>query len=159
MYRIRTIRAEDNALIAGIIRSVMQEFNADPQTTVLGDPTVDRMFETYREASAVYYVVEQEDEVVGGCGIRQLDGTAEKVCELQRMFLTSAARGKGIGEALLKKCLEDAAAFGYEKVYLESLPDMKVALGLYEKNGFTKIPKAMGCTGHGGCDIYMVKSL
>ncbi|WP_026135712.1 GNAT family N-acetyltransferase [Nafulsella turpanensis] len=159
MLKFREITKEDNPRIAAIIRAVMQSFNADPATTILGDPVVDRMFESYQVERAVYYVALLDGEVVGGCGIKALDGGPEGVAELQRMFLKPEARGLGIAGQLMERCLHKAADFGYRQVYLETLGDMLPARALYRKYGFSEISQPMGNTGHGGCDIRMLKEL
>lgn len=153
---IREIRPGDNSALREIIKKVMTEFNADPKTTVLGDPSINTMFENYQEPRAAYYVVEDNGTIFGGCGIRQLDGGPKNICELQRMFLLPEARGKGFGKKLIDLCISKAKEFSYTRIYLESLGQMDSAIALYEKSGFKKIPKSLGNTGHGGCDVFMV---
>ena len=159
MQTFREITKEDNPLIADIIRSVMLRFNADPATTILGDPVVDSMFESYKTERAAYYVALVEGEVVGGCGIKALDGGPSGVAELQRMFLKPEARGRGIAGQLMARCLQKAAEFGFQQVYLETLGEMLPARSLYRKFGFKEIDHPMGNTGHGGCDVRMLKEL
>jgi len=159
MINIRPIQPSDNEAIAAIVRKVMTEFNADPRTTVLGDPTLNTMYENYQQPNAFYFVVENNGEIIGGCGLKQLDGCEESICELQRMFLLSESRGTGIGKQLIQRCIEKARQFNYKKMYLESLAQMHSAIGLYEKSGFKRIEKSLGNTGHGGCDIFMVSDL
>jgi putative acetyltransferase len=159
MLQIRPIAPSDNRRIAEIVLSVMKHYDADPQTTIAGDPTLHHMYENYREARAAYYVAEWQGQVVGGCGIRQLEGTEENICELQRMFILPEARGQGIGKALMEKCLAKAGNFGYAQVYLETLGEMREAQELYRKFGFRKIDQPMGDTGHCGCDVKMLKEL
>ncbi len=156
---IREIRESDNPVIAKIIRTVMGEFDADPQTTILGDPTLDRMFQTYQQPKAIYYIIENGDQIVGGCGIRQLDNSEENICELQRMFLLPAARGKGYGKKLIELCIQKAKEFNFDKIYLETLSQMKTAIGLYEKTGFERVKNPLGNTGHSGCNVHMLLNL
>jgi putative acetyltransferase len=152
----RKIRPGDNPLIEAIVRKAMTEFNANPKTTIIGDPSLKTMYENYREERSVYYIAELEGVVVGGCGIKQLDGSKENICELQRMFLSKEARGKGIGKKLMELCLSDAKKFNYKQVYLETLSDQHEAMVLYKKTGFKLIPLPLGDTGHGGCDVNMI---
>jgi putative acetyltransferase len=44
-------------------------------------------------------------------------------------------------------------------MYLESFPDMKEAIRLYEQNGFRYLDKPLGNTGHYACNVWMVKNL
>ena len=156
---IREITIEDNEIIASIIRTVMKEFHADPKTTILGDPTLDNMFTNYQSTGSAYFILEENDVVVGGCGLKHLDNSKENICELQRMFLLPESRGKGYGKKLIDLCLKKAREFGYEFIYLETLSQMKKAIQIYETAGFKKINNPKGNTGHSGCNVYMSMTL
>lgn len=43
--------------------------------------------------------------------------------------------------------------------YLETLESMSQARALYEKYGFKPETKALGCTGHTGCNRFMTLAL
>ena len=60
---------------------------------------------------------------------------------------------------LIEKCLEFARSAGYKKVYLESMPELRQALKVYEKFGFTYLKGPMGNSGHTGCSLWMIKEL
>jgi putative acetyltransferase len=60
---------------------------------------------------------------------------------------------------LIEKCIEFATAKDFKKIYIESMPELKKALGIYEKFGFRYLDGPMGNTGHFGCDIWMLKEL
>ncbi|MDP9230989.1 MAG: GNAT family N-acetyltransferase, partial [Bacteroidota bacterium] len=107
----------------------------------------------------VYYVAEINNEVVGGGGIYSSSGLPVDTCELVKMYLRPKVRGMGLGKMLIEKCLEFAKAAGYKKVYLETMPELKQALKVYEKFGFEYLKGPMGNTGHYGCDMWMLKSL
>lgn len=156
---IRKISQTDNILIADVIKKVMYEFNGDPNTTILGDPTLNAMFENYQEPRAIYYIVEINNVVAGGCGIKQLEGEKEEICELQRLFLSAETRGIGIGKQLLDICLTASRVFHYRQMYLETLSQMTKALSLYTATGFKKINTPLGNTGHSGCNVYMLKEI
>jgi putative acetyltransferase len=44
-------------------------------------------------------------------------------------------------------------------MYLETMPELRNAIGLYEKAGFTYLSGPMGNSGHFGCDLWMIKEL
>jgi len=44
-------------------------------------------------------------------------------------------------------------------MYLESMPELSNAIGMYQKNGFKKITGPLGNSGHTGCDVWMIKEL
>ena len=156
---LRKIEQKDNAAVAEIVRSVMLELGAPKVGTAYADPNLDTMFETYQNPNAVYFVVEQEEKIIGGAGIRRLDNGEETICELQKMYFLPEARGLGAGSKMIALCLQKAKEFGFKKCYLETMPFMIDAQKLYKKSGFYNIDGPMGNTGHSYCSVWMLKDL
>lgn len=157
--QIREIQKEDNQQIAGVIREVFIVDNFPKTGTAFADKQLDFMFEAYDKPRATYFVVENEGKIIGGAGVSPLENSTENICELQKMYFLHEARGKGIGSQMIQKCLEKATEFGYEKCYLETLPEMLAAQSLYKKMGFEYLCSPMGNTGHTTCPVWMIKSL
>jgi len=155
----RKIKQSDNFALANVIRKVLTQQGNNVDGTVFTDSATDRMFDGYQTKNSVYYVVLIDNILMGGSGVAQLDGEPESCCELQRLFLLKEARGKGIGQQLMDKCINFAKEENYTLMYLETFPNMKEALGLYQKNGFQLVEKAMGKTGHFYCTTRMTKVL
>lgn len=158
-YTIRNIRREDNPIIARVIRSVLEEHGMNKPGTVYTDPTTDDLFSLFQAPKSAYYVVESKGEIVGGCGVFPTNGLPEDCAELVKLYLLSSSRGLGIGKTLLEKCSEDAKAMGYQSLYLESMPELSTAIGLYLSLGYQKIDAPMGNSGHFACDLWMTKEL
>lgn len=158
-YTIRKIEPKDNLKIASVIRNIFEELDAPKVGTAYADPHLNALFEVYQAENEIYYIVEEDEIILGGCGIGNLIDGEFKICELQKMYLAKEARGKGIAQELMHKCLEFAKQAGYEKCYIETLPFMKDAQKLYVKSGFTYIDAPMGSTGHNACDVFMIKDL
>ena len=156
---IRAIRQNDNAALATIVRDTLAEFGANHPGTVYFDPTTDALFELFQRQGATYFVGEIDNKIVGGAGIYPSDGLPGGTCELVKMYLLPEARGVGLGKTLIEKCLQFAADNSYKNVYLESMPELKKALKVYEKFGFTYLDGPMGNTGHFGCELWMLKKL
>jgi len=156
---IRAIRQNDNAALATIVRDTLAEFGANHPGTVYYDPTTDTLFELFQRQGATYFVGEIDNKIVGGAGIYPSDGLPGGTCELVKMYLLPEARGVGLGKTLIEKCLQFAADNSYKNVYLESMPELKKALKVYEKFGFTYLDGPMGNTGHFGCELWMLKKL
>ena len=133
---IREIQRVDNQQIAAVIREVFVADNFPKTGTAFADKQLDFMFETYDKPRATYFVVENKGKIIGGAGVSQLENSTENICELQKMYFLQEARGKGIGFQMIQKCLEEASKLGYEKCYLETLPEMLTAQHLYKKAGF-----------------------
>ena len=156
---IREIQANDNAEIAKVIRQVFID-NALPKTgTAYEDQHLDSLFEVYNQPRAVYFVVENDQKIIGGCGVAQLDNCKDNICELQKMYFLPEARGIGMGTKMMHLCLEKAAEFGFESCYLETLPKMVAAQKLYKKAGFEYLEQPLGNTGHSTCPVWMLKKL
>ncbi|MGV9004833.1 GNAT family N-acetyltransferase [Flavobacterium sp.] len=156
---IREIQPRDNQQIAAVIREVFIVDNYPKTGTAFADLQLDAMFEAYNKSKALYYVLENNGKIIGGAGISQLDNSEENICELQKMYFLHEARGKGLGFQLIQKCLEKATEFGFDKCYLETLPEMKTAQHLYLKSGFEYINASLGTTSHTSCPVWMIKEL
>ena len=163
--QIRKIQQKDNEQIAQVIRSIFHELNAPKEGTAYADPILDTLFEVYQAPRSIYYVVEKEGKVVGGCGIAPLEMQEPvqhetiKVCELQKMYFAPEIRGTGFAEKIIEKCLKFAKTHDFEICYLETLSFMTVAQNLYKRMGFKNIDGPMGNTGHNSCEVWMTKNL
>ncbi len=156
---IRPIEKKDDALVAQLIRAVITEFNLPKTGTVYEDVALDCMYKTYNTPKAIYFVVEEAGQLIGGAGISQLDNYEGNVCELQKMYYLPVARGRGIGLKMMEACLEKAREFGYEGCYLETMPYMKAAQKLYTRSKFDHLDAPMGNTGHFSCPVHMFRKL
>ncbi|MBC7889328.1 MAG: GNAT family N-acetyltransferase [Ferruginibacter sp.] len=156
---IRLIAPADNAALADIIRNALTEFKADKPGTVYFDDSTDHLYELFETGEGIYHVALINNEIAGGAGIYHTLGLDNDTCELVKMYLSPSARGKGLGKLLLQECINAANKAGYKKIYLETMPELIVAIPMYEKFGFTYLKKPMGNSGHNGCDIWMMKSI
>jgi len=156
---IRKIEKKDNKEIADLIRKVFREFKIDKPGTVYYDPTTDDLYSLFQTPGSEYWIAEENGVIIGGCGIFPTPGLPEGCAELVKLYLDASKRGKGTGWKLMEKAFESARKFGYRQIYLESMPELSKAISLYERTGFRFIPAQLGCSGHFGCDIWMIKDL
>ncbi|WP_462218961.1 GNAT family N-acetyltransferase [Ferruginibacter sp.] len=156
---IRTILPEDNKTLAKIIRNSLEEFKANKPGTVYFDESTDNLSEVFKTPNSIYFVAEADGVLLGGGGIYPTQNLPAGTCELVKLYLSNAARGKGIGKLLMEKCFTAAKDLGYKKMYLETMPELNIAVPMYEKMGFTYLQSPQGNSGHGGCDIWMIKDL
>ena len=71
-----------------------------------------------------------------GCvALRQI---GEGTCEMKRLFVQPAFRGKGIGRALAQAIIEEGRRIGYKRMRLDTA--MEPARSLYQSLGFREIP-------------------
>ena len=86
-------------------------------------------------------------------------GLPAHTCEFVKIYLIPLARGMGLGKLLIEQCLEFAKTNGYRQVYLETMPELKKAVRVYEKFGFSHLDGSLGNTGHFGCGVWMLKNI
>lgn len=156
---IRTIQPSDNRELAVIVRDTLTEFGANVPGTVYFDPTTDTLFELFQTPRSAYFVAEAEGKLLGGGGIYPTQGLPSNTCELVKMYLLPEARGLGLGRTLIEQCLQAAKDLGFEQVYLETLPELRMAVKTYEKFGFEYLCSPMGDSKHFGCGLWMLKKL
>ncbi|WP_299890529.1 GNAT family N-acetyltransferase [uncultured Lacinutrix sp.] len=156
---IREIELGDNAQIEQVIRGCFPEFKIPLEGTAYTDPETKRMFESYQNNNDVYYVVDLKGEILGGGGLKPLKGYEATVCEIQKMYFSPKVRGKGYGKLMFEKCMESAKVLGYKQCYLESAPQLKAAIHIYEQFGFKHLDAPLGSTGHTACAVWMIKDL
>lgn len=152
---IREIEREDNKAIAQVIRKALEEYGQAKEGTVYTDPTTDNLYALFRAEGSVYFILELEGKVVGGCGIYPTKGLPKGYAELVKLYLNTDLRGKGYGKKLMQKSMEAAQEMGYTHLYLESIPALNEAVHLYEKVGFEKLAAPLGDSGHFSCNLWM----
>lgn len=60
--------------------------------------------------------------------------------EVRLLAVDPAARGQGIGQALMDECVARARAAGYTTLGLHSSASLRAALRMYERMGFVRAP-------------------
>ena len=83
--------------------------------------------------AGVFYLVERDGQAIAMGGLRR---SGDGIAELKRVYVRPAGRGLRLGEAIARRLVDDARAFGYREVRLDTLPFMAAAQALYEAMGF-----------------------
>ena len=154
---IRYIERRDNAAIEQIIRECLIEFGGNREGLAWADDSMHDLFSYYNTDHRAYWVVEEAGEVLGGCGIAPF-ADSDQICELQKMYLSSSIRGKGIAADLLGTALGFAKQH-YSKCYLETLQTMQAANRFYAKHGFGLLDAPLEGSEHYACDAWYIKDL
>ncbi len=156
---IRPINESDNKHISVILREVLIEMDIPRIGSAYEDPEINNMYESYQSNRSIYFVVEENNKILGGAGVNQLKNGDINICELQKMYFHKSIRGRGIGDKMIELCLNFAVESNYKKCYIETMPNMVYAQKLYIKKGFKYIDNPLGNTGHTACPIWMLKNL
>ena len=156
---IRSVNQSDNKSLSVILRKVLVEMKIPQKGSAYEDPELSNMYEAYQFPRSKYFVVEENKKILGGAGISPLRNGDINICELQKMYFHKTIRGRGIGQRLIEICLDFALESGYEKCYIETMPNMVNAQKLYLKKGFQYINAPLGNTGHSACPVWMIKKI
>ena len=89
----------------------------------------------FQPVGAAWYRLFEEDEP----GYGFVDANTPELT----IAVVPSRRGKGLGEQLLERLLEQARSEGYEQISLSVEPD-NPALRLYEQHGFAKVGERAG---------------
>lgn len=74
-----------------------------------------------------------------GCvALRLLEGS---ICEMKRLYVRPAFRGKGVGRLLVDRIIAEARGARYQRMRLDTIESsMQDAIVLYRRRGFQEIP-------------------
>ncbi|MGH6613831.1 GNAT family N-acetyltransferase [Sphingomonas sp.] len=75
-----------------------------------------------------------DGEPIGCVALRPM--VAAGRCEMKRLYVAPAGRGTGLGRALMTALITEARQLGYAEMWLDTLPTMAAAQGLYRAAGF-----------------------
>lgn len=96
---------------------------------------------------------------MGGCGFYPTQGLPEGTVEIVKFYTLPRIRGKGIASALFSFVEQQAAKAGYNRLYLESIPEFGNAVKLYRRHGYHDLSGPICFTGHTAMTIFMEKGL
>ena len=85
----------------------------------------------------ILFAIDETGEVLGTCALAKI---SEHQFELCKMAVDRAARGRGIGSALMRIVIEHVRAMGANELVLETSSKLTAAIKLYEKFGFARVP-------------------
>lgn len=133
--RLRPADNEDCDNIAGLVYSILREYNLKPDPACT-DADIKDIESSYFDRGGTFFVLEAEDgSIIGAYGLYPID---KQTCELRKMYLHKAYRGKGLGKFLLDDALSEARKLGFEKMILETASVLKEAIALYKSYGFVE---------------------
>jgi len=131
--RLRPANNKDCDNIADLVYGILREYDLKPDPACT-DADIKDIEHSYFERGGMFFVLETEDgSIIGAYGLYPVE---EHTCELRKMYLHRAHRGKGLGKLLLEDALSKARQLGFERMILETASVLKEAIALYKSYGF-----------------------
>ncbi|HEX9111148.1 MAG TPA: GNAT family N-acetyltransferase [Terriglobales bacterium] len=91
----------------------------------------------YAPPSGRLLLAQYEQQAAGCVALRKLEAN---ICEMKRLYVRPAYRGKGLGRILVERVIAEARAIGYERMRLDTIASsMQDAVELYRRMGFKEI--------------------
>jgi putative acetyltransferase len=133
--KLRPAKNNDCEHIADLVYGVLRDYGLkpDPAST---DADIQDIESSYFRRGGTFVVLEVEDgSIIGTYGLYPLE---KHTCELRKMYLHKAYRGKGLGKLLLDDALTQARQLGFRRMTLETASVLKEAIALYKSYGFVE---------------------
>lgn len=134
---IREATKEDVPAIVTLLTEVLQEFGLRFGEGSETDEQVRGLPESY--TNGCFWIAEEAGTLIGTCGMLALDD--DGTYELRKMYLHTAARGKGTGKQLFTAAITWAKQHGARRIVLDTTSKMTRAIAFYEANGFVRDDK------------------
>lgn len=144
-----------DAALAKLIRSALKAFGLDIPGTVYFDENLEHLSQFYSSDSRCYCILLQNGAFIGGIGLSEFDGDC---CELQKLYLSDAAKGQGLGYDMIAHIESRAREMGYKRMYVETHSNLRAAIHIYEKAGYTEIARPKSVV-HSTMNKFYIKNL
>jgi len=131
---IRAATNQDAPDIRRVVFSVLEEYDLTAEHETIDIDLRDIERDYFARGGCFEVVIDEDDKIVGTVGLYPYDhGT----CELRKMYLLPAYRGKGTGKKLMDRMLAKAKALGFQHMVLETSSKLVNAIAMYRRYGFT----------------------
>jgi ribosomal protein S18 acetylase RimI-like enzyme len=95
---------------------------------------LDRLTVMYAPPAGALLLAKAGDDAAGCVGLRKF---RDDICEMKRLYVRPAFRGKHLGRRMAEDIARRAAELGYRTLVLDTLGTMEAAQRLYVSMGFT----------------------
>ena len=133
-FLIRSWEPRDRAIASSLIAQVLAEYGLSWDETD-ADQDVVQVEQFYQETGGEFWVVEQEEKLVGTAGYYPIF-RGKNAVEIRKMYLLPEVRGQGLGRFLLRELEGAIAQQNYQEIWIETASVLTEAIQLYEKFGY-----------------------
>jgi len=130
MMEVRVVASVDDDLVAALTALVPQLSRSAPP------PTREQLARIAADAATTLFVAEDDGRIVGSLTLVTFEIPTGRRAWIEDVVTDVAARGKGVGSALVNAAVAQAAEFGARTVDLTSRPHRADANSLYVRLGF-----------------------
>ena len=139
--RVDDARPADFGRIAELTAGVYRDEQLAPEAYL------SQLADVAGRAERAELLVARDGETVVGSVALVLAGefgeitSSEEEAAFRMLVVDPATRGRGVGELLVRACLDRARAAGKRRMVLSTDPKMTAAHRLYERLGFARLPE------------------
>jgi diamine N-acetyltransferase len=143
---IRTASVSDTTLLADLgARTFASAFAADNTAEDMADYlatnfNLERLAQELGDVDSTFFIAEIEGDAVGYAKMKKGEApscvTNSLTIELVRLYILPEYFGRGVGEALMRACLEEAKQAGFQTIWLGVWENNHRAQAFYRKFGF-----------------------
>jgi len=126
---------DDRATVEALFREYVASLREDISFQNVDDE-LSRLPGKYARPGGVVLIAWDGSEAAGAVAYRMVEPA---VCEMKRLYVRPAFRGRDIGRELASELIEDAGARGYRTMLLDTLASMNSARALYRDLGFVPV--------------------
>ena len=158
--KLQKLTPEYDAALAALIRHNLKAHGLDIPGTVYFDEGLEHLSEYYSarpDRRAYFILVDDGGALAGGIGLAEFE-LFENCAELQKLYLSDAVKGSGLGYRLIERVEDAARELGYRRIYLETHTNLRAALHIYEKSGYVLIDKPEAVV-HATMNRFYIKAL
>lgn len=134
MAEIVPLRAVSDTTV-GDITALQEELRLDAGVR---EVTRERVEELLADQNAVMMTADDNGRIAGMATLYVLPTTTKRIAHVDDVVVSSAYRGQGLGEKLMRAIIEEARKRGVAELHLTSRPARVAAQSLYQKVGFVK---------------------
>lgn len=158
--KLQMLTPEYDAALAALIRHNLKAHGLDIPGTVYFDEGLEHLSEYYSarpDRRAYFILLDDGGALAGGIGLAEFP-LFDDCAELQKLYLSDAVKGRGLGYRLIERVEDAGRERGYRRIYLETHTNLRAALHIYEKSGYIAIDKPEAVV-HATMNRFFIKEL
>ena len=151
--KTREANNDDIEKITHLVKEGLQDFGFTYAPKTSEADLMDIQSEYFKEGGT-FLILEDDQQQL--CAIGALKKLSPGIFKIRKMYVAHKYRGKGYGERILLKLIQEARYKNAKQIILETSHKMKAAINLYQKHGFEEVDLQSESP---RCDMTLMKSM